>query len=42
MSDTVSLRDLPATVVDVVGLASGAPFPGHSLADLWAGHSPRG
>ena len=29
--DTVSLRDLPATIVDVVGLATGAPFPG----DRW-------
>ena len=41
VSDTVSLRDLPATVVDVVGLAAGAPFPGRSLADLWASAAPR-
>ena len=33
--DTVSLRDLPATIVDLVGLAAGAPFPGRSLARLW-------
>jgi arylsulfatase A-like enzyme len=31
----VSLRDLPATVVDELGLADGSPFPGHSLASLW-------
>ena len=31
----VSLRDLPATVVDLVGLSAGSPFPGRSLADLW-------
>ena len=28
----VSLRDLPATVVDLLGLAPGSPFPGRSLA----------
>jgi arylsulfatase A-like enzyme len=33
--ETVSLRDLPATVVDLVGLAAGAPFPGRSLARFW-------
>ena len=31
----VSLRDLPATIVDIVGQGAGSPFPGHSLADLW-------
>jgi arylsulfatase A-like enzyme len=31
----VSLRDLPATIVDVLGLAHGSPFPGDSLAGLW-------
>jgi arylsulfatase A-like enzyme len=31
----VSLRDLPATVVDQVGLADGSPFPGGSLAVYW-------
>jgi arylsulfatase A-like enzyme len=31
----VSLRDLPATVVDQLGLARGSPFPGRSLAALW-------
>jgi arylsulfatase A-like enzyme len=33
--DTVSLRDLPATIVDQVGLAHSAPFPGQSLARFW-------
>jgi hypothetical protein len=36
----VSLRDLPATVVDRLGLAEGSPFPGRSLAAYW--QSPRG
>jgi arylsulfatase A-like enzyme len=31
----VSLRDLPATVVDLLGLGRGAPFPGQSLARFW-------
>ena len=34
--ETVSLRDLPATIVDLIGLESGSPFPGRSLARLWA------
>jgi arylsulfatase A-like enzyme len=33
--DTVSLRDLPATIVDLAGVADGARFPGRSLARLW-------
>ena len=33
--DTVSLRDLPATIADLVGLAAEAPFAGRSLARLW-------
>jgi arylsulfatase A-like enzyme len=40
----VSLRDLPATVVDRLGLADGSPFPGHSLAVYWGlppGRTPR-
>jgi arylsulfatase A-like enzyme len=41
----VSLRDLPATVADLVGLAAVSPFPGRSLARRWApapasGHQP--
>jgi len=31
----VSLRDLPATVVDLTGLTAEPPFPGHSLRALW-------
>jgi arylsulfatase A-like enzyme len=31
----VSLRDLPATVVDQAGLAVGSPFPGRSLSAYW-------
>ena len=33
--ETVSLRDLPATVVDLVDLEADAPFLGASLARLW-------
>ena len=33
--ETVSLRDLPATVVDLLDLEAGAPFPGTSLVRLW-------
>jgi arylsulfatase A-like enzyme len=46
--ETVSLRDLPATIVELTGLAAGSPFPGSSLARSWldpaAGSptSPRG
>ncbi len=35
VTDTVSLRDLPATIVDILGIADGSPFPGASLARLW-------
>ncbi len=35
VGETVSLRDLPATIVDVLGVAEGSPFPGSSLARLW-------
>jgi arylsulfatase A-like enzyme len=37
LRQTVSLRDLPATVVDLAGVADGSPFPGRSLARLWDG-----
>jgi arylsulfatase A-like enzyme len=40
--EPVSLRDLPATVVDLLGLASSAPFPGRSLARSWAGKARAG
>jgi arylsulfatase A-like enzyme len=36
--ETVSLRDLPAAIVDILGLAAESPFPGRSLAGLW--HQP--
>ena len=39
VSQSVSLRDLPATIVDLVGLTTGSPFPGRSLANLWRGGS---
>jgi arylsulfatase A-like enzyme len=32
----VSLRDLPATIVDQLGLSAGSPFPGQSLAAFWS------
>ena len=35
VGETVSLRDLPATVVDLTGLADDAHFPGRSLSPLW-------
>ncbi len=45
VDDPVSLRDLPATVVDQLGLSAGSPFPGRSLAAYWRsvpGQSPTG
>ena len=39
VSEPVSLRDIPATVVDLLGLADSSPFPGRSLARLWAAPS---
>jgi arylsulfatase A-like enzyme len=36
VAEPVSLRDLPATVVDCVKLAAGSPFPGRSLATSWS------
>jgi arylsulfatase A-like enzyme len=38
--EVVSLRELPATIVDVLGLATGAPFPGRSLSSLWNNSAP--
>jgi arylsulfatase A-like enzyme len=35
VGETVSLRDLPATIVDLVGQGKGTPFPGESLARFW-------
>jgi arylsulfatase A-like enzyme len=37
--ETVSLRDLPATITELVDLSSGSPFPGQSLTRLWRGPS---
>jgi arylsulfatase A-like enzyme len=35
VTETVSLRDIAATIVDMLGLAAGSPFPGDSLARFW-------
>ena len=35
VKETVSLRDLAATIVDVAGQEAGSPFPGESLARFW-------
>ena len=35
VTETVSLRDLPSTIVDLLDVEVGAPFPGRSLAPLW-------
>jgi arylsulfatase A-like enzyme len=35
INEIVSVRDLAATIVDVLGLAARSPFPGRSLAPLW-------
>ncbi len=40
VTEPVSLRDLAATIVDVLGFQSGSPFPGESLARFWDGSSP--
>jgi arylsulfatase A-like enzyme len=42
ISEPVSLRDLPATVADLLGMGPGAPFPGRSLARFWAGNEQPG
>ncbi|HZW29940.1 MAG TPA: sulfatase [Isosphaeraceae bacterium] len=36
VAEPVSLRDVPATVVDLLGLGGDAPFPGRSLARFWS------
>jgi arylsulfatase A-like enzyme len=36
VAEPVCLRDLAATIVDITGLAAGAPFPGASLARFWS------
>jgi arylsulfatase A-like enzyme len=36
VAEPISLRDLPATIVDLVGLSNHSPFPGRSLVPLWS------
>ncbi len=36
VSEPVSLRDIPATVVDLLGLGPGSAFPGLSLREYWS------
>ncbi len=40
VGETVSLRDLPATIVDLLGLGARSPFPGDSLARFWRKSPP--
>src|ERR1700677_539132 len=40
--ETVSLRDLPATITDLIGLGGESAFPGRSLARFWRQSSPEG
>ena len=40
VTEPVSLRDLAATIVDVLDFRAGSPFPGKSLARFWDGSSP--
>jgi arylsulfatase A-like enzyme len=35
VTETVSLRDMAATIVDIAGLGAQSPFPGTSLARYW-------
>ena len=35
VAEPVSLRDLPATIVDLLGASADSPFPGNSLARCW-------
>ena len=35
VNEAVSLRDLPVTIVDLLGRGKGSPFPGDSLARFW-------
>ena len=42
VGQTVSLRDLPATIVELAGQGIGSPFPGRSLSRLWADPNPGG
>jgi arylsulfatase A-like enzyme len=35
IADGVSLRDIPATILDLLGFENESPFPGQSLARVW-------
>jgi arylsulfatase A-like enzyme len=39
VAGAVSLRDLPATIVDLLNFTGVSPFPGHSLARCWAANN---
>jgi len=36
VAEPVTLRDLPATVLDLLGVSGDVAFPGHSLSSRWA------
>jgi arylsulfatase A-like enzyme len=36
IAEPVSLRDLPATIVDLLQLSDNSPFPGRSMVPLWS------
>ena len=40
VDETVSLRDIPATIADFVGPGTKSPFPGRSLTRLWRESPP--
>ena len=40
VAETVSLRDLAATLADLAGRREGSPFPGESLARFWSTTPP--
>jgi arylsulfatase A-like enzyme len=40
VADTVSLRDLAATILDLAGLKASTRFPGESLARFWTAGAP--
>lgn len=40
VAETVSLRNIAATIADIAGLGLDSQFPGTSLARLWAPSSP--
>ena len=44
VKDPVSLRDVPATIIDLLGIPGRrmAPFPGQSLAGMWSGAADGG